>query len=43
MVGNMEKGICGSYIGIRNGSWCFGMKGDATMMTVNVGASEMYG
>jgi hypothetical protein len=43
MVCNMAKGICGSYIGILSGSWNVGINGDARMMTVIVGASDMYG
>jgi hypothetical protein len=43
MVGNMAKGICGSWTGILNGSWSVDTKVDLKMMIVMFGANGMYG
>jgi hypothetical protein len=43
MVGNMAKGIYGSWISTLNESWSVGSKGNVRMMIAMVGASGMYG
>jgi hypothetical protein len=42
MVGNMAKGIYGSWTSILNGSWSVGTKVDLMMMIAMFHDSEMY-
>jgi hypothetical protein len=43
MVGNMAKGICGSWTDILNRSWSAGTKVDLRMMIVMFGVNGIYG
>jgi hypothetical protein len=43
MAGSKVKGICGNWIGIRNGCWSVGMKVGVMMTIAMLGASGMYG
>jgi hypothetical protein len=43
MVGNMAKGIYGSWLGILNESWSVGTKVDLRMMIAMFRASGMCG
>jgi hypothetical protein len=43
MAGSKAKGICGNWIGIRNGCCCVCMKIGVMMTIVILGASGLYG